>query len=97
MIDEQTHSQTFKDLAIKYVQDVKEFQEIASQFPEYYSILVQRFRHHLKNSLINFAVTTKMAINHKIAKRNLSYAICKENREVWLETYKQKLITMAEI
>lgn len=97
MINEQPDIKTFNDLAIKYVDDVKQFREIAVQFPEYYDILIQRFRHHLKKSLIDFAVVAEIAINHKTAKRNLSDAIYKENKKVWFETYKQKLIKMVEI
>jgi len=97
MIDKQTHSKTFQDLAIKYITDVAEFKESALQFPKYSATLMRIFCNDLKNSLIDFAVITKMSTNRKTAELNLLKALFIENVKVWFEAYKQKFSKLVEI
>lgn len=96
MENKQVDANTFEYLAVKFVQDVLCFQNTALAYPDYYAVLVQKFTHHLKKSLIDFAVIT-IINNRKTAKRRLSKAIFKENRKVWYETYKQKSGEVAKI
>ena len=69
----------FRDLATRYISDLKKFREDFDGSSEYYSILIDRFCRHQMDYLVNFAVLTKMADNNNTAERKLLHAIFIEN------------------